>query len=214
VNGDLWPWLALAGLGAYHGINPGMGWLFAVALGLHRGSRRVVLMALLPIALGHALSIALVAGLVIALGVVLDAHLIQAIGGVVLIGWAIWHQLYGSRHRVRFGMKVGMAGLAAWSFLMAGAHGAGLMLVPVLIPLCLAQTPGRELVASGSAIALAAIGVHTAAMLIVTGLIAIVVYEWVGVAILRRGWFNLDRLWTIALVATGLILLLAAGHGA
>jgi hypothetical protein len=215
--GDLWPWLALAGLGAYHGINPGMGWLFAVALGLHRGSRRVVLLSLIPIALGHALSIAVVAALVIALGVVLHVHWIQAIGGVVLIGWAIWHHLYGHRHRVRFGMKVGLAGLGAWSFLMASAHGAGLMLVPVLIPLGLGSMHGahaHEPVAAGAAVALAAIGVHTAAMLATTAAIAIVVYGWVGVAILRRGWFNLDRLWTVALVATGLILLLAAGHGA
>jgi hypothetical protein len=214
VSGDLWPWLALAGLGAYHGINPGMGWLFAVALGLHRSSRRVVLVSLIPIALGHALSIAVVAALVMALGVVLHLHWIQAIGGIALIGWAIWHHLYGHRHRVRFGMTVGMAGLAAWSFLMASAHGAGLMLVPVLIPMGVGAHDGHAPVSSGAATALAAIGVHTAAMLAVTALIAMVVYEWVGVAVLRRGWLNLDLLWTGALVAAGVILLLAAGHGA
>jgi hypothetical protein len=204
---EFWPWLALAGLGAFHGLNPAMGWLFAVALGLHRASRAVVLWALLPIAIGHALSIALVALAVVALGLVVDQRAVRIIAGALLIGWALYHSLWGSRHRVRVGMQTGMAGLALWSFLMAGAHGAGLMLVPVLIPLCLAAAPGRELTAAGSLeISLAAVAVHTLAMLVVTGAIAVLVYDWLGVAILRRGWINLDLLWTIALVATGLIL--------
>jgi len=207
VTGAWWPWLALAGLGAFHGINPAMGWLFAVALGLHRGGRAVVLEALVPIALGHALSIAVVALAVVALGFVVDPDVVHKLAGGLLIGWAIWHQLYGSRHRARFGMQTGMAGLAAWSFLMASAHGAGLMLVPVLIPLCLAASPARELTASGSLeVALAAVAVHTAALLLVTGAVALAVYDWVGVAILRRAWINLDLLWSAALVATGLIL--------
>ena len=201
-----WPWLALAGLGAFHGINPAMGWLFAVALGLHRRSRAVVLEALFPIALGHALAILAVALAVVLLGVVIDQRAIRIGAGVLLIGWAAYHTLYGARHRVRFGMQVGMLGLGAWSFLMASAHGAGLMLVPVLIPLCLAASPARELSAGGSAIALAAVGVHTLAMLATTGIIALVVYQWIGLGFLRRGWINLDLIWTIALVATGLIL--------
>ncbi len=204
---DYWPWLALAGLGAYHGLNPAMGWLFAVALGLHRGSRAVVLEALLPMALGHAFSVMLVAGAVVALGLVIDQRALRALAGALLIGWAIYHSLYGSRHRVRVGMQAGFLGLGLWSFLMASAHGAGLMLVPVLIPLCLATSSAGELTAGGSlSVALAAIGVHTLALLAVTGTIALVVYEWLGVAILRRGWINLDLLWTAALVATGLIL--------
>ena len=204
---DLWPWLALAGLGAFHGINPAMGWLFAVALGLHRDSRAVVLKALVPIALGHAVSIAVVALAVVALGLVIDQGLVRALAGTLLIAWALYHSLFGSRHRVRVGMRTGMAGLALWSFLMASAHGAGLMLIPVLLPLCLAATPGGELTAGGSiAVSLAAVAVHTLAMLFVTGAIAVLVYQWVGVAILRRGWINLDLLWTVALVATGLIL--------
>jgi hypothetical protein len=208
VSGS-WPWLALAGLGAFHGINPAMGWLFAVALGLHRRSRAVVVLALIPIAIGHALAILAVALAVILLGVVVDQRAIRIGAGVLLIGWAAYHRLYGARHRVRFGMQVGMLGLGAWSFLMASAHGAGLMLVPVLIPLCLAASPAQELSAAGSAIALAAVGVHTLAMLATTGIIAMVVYQWFGVGFLRRGWINLDLIWTIALVATGLILLVA-----
>jgi hypothetical protein len=208
---ELWPWLALAGLGAFHGVNPAMGWLFAVALGLHRHSRAVVLEALIAIAIGHALAILAVALAVVLLGMVVDQRLIRIAAGSLLIGWAAYRTLYGSRHRVRFGMQVGMLGLGAWSFLMASAHGAGLMLVPVLIPLCLAASPAQELSAAGSVpITLAAVGVHTLAMLATTGTIAVVVYQWFGVAFLRRGWVNLDLIWTIALVATGLILLLVA----
>jgi hypothetical protein len=204
----LWPWLTLAGLGAFHGINPAMGWLFAVALGLHRGSRAVVLSALLPIAVGHALATALVALAVVLLGIVVDQRAVRIAAGLLLLGWALWHTLYGARHRPRFGMQVGMLGLGAWSFLMAATHGAGLMLVPVLIPLCLAASPAQELTAAGSLpIALAAVAVHTGAMLVTTGIIALAVYEWFGVAFLRRGWINLDWLWTAALVITGVILL-------
>jgi hypothetical protein len=207
---ELWPWLALAGLGAFHGVNPAMGWLFAVALGLHRHSRTVVLSALLPIAIGHALAILAVALAVVLLGIVVDQGTIRLGGGALLIGWAAYHTLYGSRHRVRFGMQVGMLGLGAWSFLMATAHGAGLMLVPVLIPLCLAAAPAQELTAAGSLpVTLAAVGVHTLAMLATTGVIALAVYEWFGLAFLRKGWINLDLVWTIALVATGLILFVA-----
>ena len=204
----LWPWLTLAGLGAFHGINPAMGWLFAVALGLHRRSRAVVLTALVPIALGHALAVAAVALAVVLLGVVVDQRALRIAAGTLLIAWALYHWLYGARHRLRFGMQTGLLGLAAWSFLMAMSHGAGLMLVPVLIPLCLAAAPAQELTAAGSLpIALAAVGVHTSAMLATTGAIALAVYQWFGVAFLRRGWLNLDRLWSAALVITGLILL-------
>lgn len=206
---ETWPWVALAGLGMYHGLNPAMGWLFAVALGLHRRSRAVVLQSLVPIALGHALSIAIVATSIAAVGLLFDLTAIRALAGLVLVLWALYHLLYASRHRARVGMQTGFAGLVLWSFLMAGAHGAGLMLVPALIPLCLSANAASALGGSGSLpIALAAVGVHTAAMLAVTGAIAIVVYEWVGVAFLRRGWINLDLLWTAALLTTGFILLI------
>jgi hypothetical protein len=206
--GDTWPWLALAGLGAFHGVNPAMGWLFATALGMHQRRRSVVLLSLVPLALGHALSILLVAGGVVLLGLVVDLELVRRMAGLLLLGWAAWHWRYGSRHRFTVGMQAGFGGLAIWSFLMATAHGAGLMLVPALIPLCLAATPGSELVAAGSLpIVLAAVGVHTAAMLVVTGGIAVLVYEWLDVAFLRKGWINLDLLWSAALVVTGAILL-------
>ena len=202
------PWLALAGLGAFHGINPAMGWLFAVALGLHRRSQKAVIGALPPIALGHALSIMIVAGAAVALGEIFQGRWIYRACGLALIGWAIWHQLYGHRHRVRVGMTAGFAGLALWSFLMATAHGAGLMILPVIMPLCLGASPLRDIDASSSAaVTLAAVGVHTVAMLAVMGLIAVTVYRWVGLAILRTAWVNFDLLWTAALVVTGLVLL-------
>jgi hypothetical protein len=209
VPDDLAPWLALAGLGAFHGINPAMGWLFAVALGLHRGSRAVVWVSLVPIAIGHMLSVAAVVLLVIAFGMVVSARWIEIAGGLILLGWAAWLWRRGHHRRVRIGMTTGMTGLMLWSFLMATGHGAGLMLVPVVLPLCMAASPGAELTASGALpVALAALAIHTASMLAVTGAIAGAVYEWVGLAFLRRGWLNLDRLWTIALAVAGLILLL------
>lgn len=199
-----WPWLALAGLGLFHGLNPAMGWLFAVALGLHRGSRWVVLGALPPIALGHALSIGLVAIAVLTLGTVVDLGMVRVAGGVLLVAWAIYHWLYGHRHRVRVGMTAGFAGLALWSFLMASAHGAGLMLVPALIPLCQAE-PVRD--AGPLALSLAATAAHTGAMLAATGAIALLVYDLVGLEVLRRGWINFDLVWDVMLLATGALLI-------
>jgi hypothetical protein len=203
---NIWPWVALAALGAFHGINPAMGWLFAVALGLHRHSRNVVLTSLVPLALGHLASASLVALAFVWLGLVADAQLVRLIAGLLLIGWAIYHYFYGHRHRVRVGLTTGMVGLALWSFLMATAHGAGLMLVPVLMPLCRAVAAGGD---SPFPIAVAGLAVHTAAMLAVTGLIAIVVYEWIGLAFLRHAWFNLDLVWSAALFAAGLVVLFA-----
>jgi hypothetical protein len=202
------PWLVLAGLGAFHGLNPAMGWLFAVALGMHRKSRKVVLMSLLPIALGHTASIAVVAIAVVALGMLIDQRWLEVAAGIMLLGWAAYHAAYGHRHRVRIGMTTGMAGLGLWSFLMATAHGAGLMLVPVLVPLCLSATPAGELTAAGSLpIAMAAIGVHMAAMLTVILAIAVLVYEWLDLSFLRRGWINFDWLWIAALAITGVLLI-------
>ena len=208
---EYWPWLVLAGLGAFHGLNPAMGWLFAVALALHRNSGVIIVRALPAIALGHAASIVLVAGAVLLAGIALQAHALLAVSGILLIGWAIYHQLYGHRHRVRIGMRTGLAGLALWSFLMATAHGAGLMALPALIPLCLADSPLGGIAAKESAVtALAAVGVHTAAMLVVTGAIAVAVHEWLGLAILRRAWINFDLIWTVGLTLAGVILLLSA----
>lgn len=206
----LWPWLTLAGLGLFHGLNPAMGWLFAVALGLHRGGRRTVLLALPPIALGHALAVLLVVLAALALGTVLDPSLVRRGAGLLLIGWALWHARYGHRHRVRFGMRVGLFGLAAWSFLMATAHGAGLMLIPLLEPLGVSAHEAHHHGSAAGALGSAALAVlvHSAATLAATGLAAVLVHDWLGVAVLRWSWINLDLLWVAALIAAGLLLLL------
>jgi hypothetical protein len=202
-----WPWLTFAGLGVFHGLDPAMGWLFAVALGLHRRSRAAVLLALPPMAVGHALSIWLVAASVMGLGVVVSTASVRVIAGAILVIWAGYHWCYGHRHRVRVGMTVGAAGLVIWSFLMATAHGAGLMLVPALVPLCASMpaTGGESLL-----VPLAAAAVHTLTMLAVTGMVALAVYEWFGLAFLRRGWINFDLMWTGALIVTGLMLIITA----
>ncbi|HEX2137204.1 MAG TPA: hypothetical protein VHG30_15095 [Microvirga sp.] len=205
---DVWPWLALAGLGAYHGLNPAMGWLFAVALGLHRGSRRIVLLSLAPLAVGHAAAVATVLVAVVASGTVLDARILSRAAGAVLIAWAAWHVVAGHRRRVRVGMQTGLAGLALWSFLMAGSHGAGLMLVPAVVSLCSPGGASGEFMTSGPfGVAFLALGIHTGAMLVTVAATAVVVYEWAGIDFLRRGWINLDLLWSIALAGSGVILL-------
>jgi hypothetical protein len=204
---EAWPWLMLAGLGAFHGLNPAMGWLFSVALGLHRGSRRVVWLSLLPIGLGHALSVAAVAALFVLVGGMVDGPVVRIAAGIVLIAWALYHWRFGSRHRVRVGLQAGLIGLGVWSFLMATAHGAGLMLWPALMPLCF---PSGRSAAAGDPMLTAAlgVGVHTLAIVVVTGTIAIAVYEWIGLEVLKRAWINLDIVWTLALIAAGACLLL------
>lgn len=207
MTSSLAPWLAIAGLGAFHGLNPAMGWLFAVALGMHRKSRATVLVSMGPIVLGHALAVAAVLAAVLAFGTVVDHGQLGWLAGVVLIGWAAWHLAYGHRRRVRIGMRTGFLGLAIWSLLMATAHGAGLMLLPVVIPLCLSGTPATGITAPASVgTALAAVGVHTGAMLAVIAIISVTVYEWLGLEFLRRSWINLDYLWSAALVASGALL--------
>jgi hypothetical protein len=211
---ELWPWLALAGFGAFHGLNPAMGWLFAVALGMHRQNRAVMFQALPAIALGHGLSIISIAGLILFTGVMISQRLVTVGAGLLLIGWAVHHQLFGHRHRVRVGLQTGLAGLVLWSFLMATAHGAGVMVLPALMPLCLSASPLKDITAQGSAMAvLAGAAFHTGVMLAVTGTIAVVIYDWIGLGILRKAWINIDAIWTIALAAMGITLLATAKLG-
>ena len=208
---ETWPWFAVAGLGALHGLNPGMGWLFAVALGLHRQRRSVVYVSLLPIAAGHAISIVIVAGLLAATDYLVAPRLAGIGTGLLLIGWALYHWGFGHRHRVRFGLQVGLFGLAAWSFLMATAHGAGLMLWPALVPLCGSQSITSIGLNGSWAAALAGVGLHSAAMLATIAVVAALIYEWFGLAVLRSAWVNVDLVWTLALGATGAALLVASG---
>jgi len=205
VPAEFW---TFAGLGAFHGLNPAMGWLFAVALGLHRQSRTIVMAALLPIALGHAASIAAVAGMLALVGYLVPNNLVRIGSGLLLIGWGAYHWRFGHRHRVRFGMQVGLWGLAVWSFLMATVHGAGLMLWPALMHTCQVDTGGGAAGFSGPLTAtLAGVGIHTLAMLTTTAIIASLVYAWLGLGLLRRAWLNVDALWVASLAAIGTLLL-------
>jgi len=210
-----WGWGSLALLGAYHGLNPAMGWLFAVALGMQERSGRAVLAALPPIALGHALSIALtVAVLALGYAALPPLWLARSVAGL-LIGFGVW-KLVRPRHPRWVGMRVGFGDLTAWSFLMATAHGAGLMLLPVFL-LGSAAIPAHQ---HGHALAeaapwltsaplwAAAVGVHTLTMLAVSATIALLVYYKVGLAALRRAWLDLDRVWAVAIIASGTVLLL------
>ena len=213
---ELWPWILLILLGVHHGINPGMGWLFAVTLGLQERSRAAVVRAFVPIALGHAASIAVV--------VALSPVLLRWAGAGVRIAYGLSKLIVPMSCPRWVGMRVGFKDLAAWSFIMASAHGAGLMLVPVLLELSgtMQEMEHRAHAAHehwGHGVHLfltdpaaladfAAVGLHTVAMFAVMAAVALVVYEKLGVMILKRTWFNLDLLWAGALVGAGVITLM------
>jgi hypothetical protein len=214
------PWLSLALLGAYHGLNPGMGWLFAVALGLQERSRAAVIRAFGPIALGHAASVGAIVALVAAAQAALDATMLRFVAAGALLIFGLYKLLAPLSHPRWVGMRVNARDLATWSFLMASAHGAGLMLVPFVLRLPPEAVPPAghsahaEHMAMVSAAAemtaaeLAAVGVHSLAMFVVMAAVALVVFEKVGLAILRRAWLNLDRVWAGALIGAGLLTLL------
>ena len=200
-------WLMLL-LGAYHGLNPGMGWLFAVALGLQEGKGSAVAKALVPIALGHAVAIGIVVLAAVFLGMALPLLVIRYSVAVLLVGLGIYG-LVRHRHPRWVRMQVGFRDLTVWSFLMASAHGAGLMVLPVLLGSstveAASQMAGHHHMAAGASplAGILATVVHTTAYLSVTGLIAWVVYRKFGLALLRKAWFNFDLVWGGALVATG-----------
>jgi hypothetical protein len=191
-------WATLFLLGAYHGVNPGMGWLFAVALGMQEKSPRAVIRSLAPIALGHAFAIGaavLLAGLAHA---VLPLNYVKIAVAAALVGLGLY-RIIRSRHLRWSRMQVGFRGLTAWSFLMASAHGAGLMALPVVMHL----TAGRHTHAGMQGIQ--ATLIHTAGYLAVTAIVALTVYQKLGLALLRTAWLNLDLVWAVALIATGCI---------
>lgn len=210
-----WPWLAVAALGAYHGVDPSMGWLFAVALGLQERRRGEVVAALLPIAAGHLLSVGLVVALI---AYAIDAQwwIIRPIGAVALIAFGLFRFVWPRAHPRWVAMRVNARDLVAWSFLMATAHGAGLMLFPILMDIQTASMAHHHVMmhmthpmpavahgALGFAQALMVVTLHTSAMLLAMGAAALIVYEWVGLKILRSAWINLDTIWAGALVAAG-----------
>ena len=205
MSNVVWPWAALVLLGAYHGLNPGMGWLFAVARGLQEKRRRAVLGSLLPIAVGHEASIVVVVIAVSLTEQFVPPFFVRLLAALVLVSFGVYKMARPRSHPGGFGMRVGPAGLAAWSFLMSSAHGAGLMLAPVLLGLPVYAT--YHSLSEISVQAAAAASLHVAAMLLVMGLVSVIVYEKVGLGVLRRGWFNLDLAWSFVLIASGAVTL-------
>lgn len=205
-------WAALLALGAVHGVNPAMGWLFAVALGLQEEDRRRVWSALGPLALGHALAVAAAVAAAVLLGRLVPLEALRWAVAATLLAFGVAH-LVRHRHPARGGMQVDWRDLTLWSFLMASAHGAGLMVVPFVLDATVAGAVDTLPPAAGPLAGLppeplaglAATALHTGAYLFVTGLVAVVVYEKVGLRLLRKAWINLDLLWAGALIATAVL---------
>jgi hypothetical protein len=207
----------LLALGAAHGVNPAMGWLFAVSLGLQEQRRSAICRALLPLALGHALAIGAAVSVAATLGIIVPIPVLKALAAAALLGFGVWHLTRNWHPRLR-GMRVGVGDLAAWSFLMASAHGAGLMVVPWVLSGSgavgahdhHAENLGHALAAGLPHIpsaGLMATVVHTVGYLAVAGAIAFVVYEKLGLRLLRKAWVNLNLIWAGALVVTAVLTL-------
>jgi len=209
-----WPWLVLALLGAYHGLNPAMGWLFALSLGLQEKRRSAVIAALLPIALGHAAAIAVA---------ILLLRLLQNFLAMNILKWSVaailfalgGYRLLRTSHPRGAGMRVGKKDLLVWSFLMASAHGAGLMLMPVLLSQPMrAMPPGMTMAHESlpASVIVLAVLIHTASMLAIAGVLALFffeTYEKLGLRLLQRAWFNFDLLWAVALLVAAFATLLS-----
>ncbi len=206
---DSWPWAALAVLGAYHGVNPAMGWLFALARGVQEQRRSTVLRSLLPIAVGHETSIAVVVTLVAIAQVTIAPKMLPLLAAAALVAFGALSLWRRRTHPRGTGMRVGTVGLAAWSFLMSSAHGAGLMLVPLLLqlPVSAGGPHDARLLLGPFAPGLLAASLHTATMLLVMGIVALIVYERLGLRFLRRAWYNLDLVWAVTLVTAGVVTL-------
>ena len=211
---DLWPWILLGLLGAYHGLNPAMGWLFAVALGMQERDRRAVSRALPAIAIGHEASILVIAVLVLGLGLITDPSVLHLGAGVALIAFGLFRFIKPRAH-FRWVMRgnVGRRELAGWSFLMSTAHGAGLMVAPVLIGAGAVDSAAASdhaisaVQANGLSIPGSVLGItlHVAAMLAVMWVVALMVYDHVGVSVLKKAWINLDAVWAGAFVLAGVL---------
>jgi len=164
-----------------------------------------------PIALGHEASIGLVAALLALAQMVAAAELLRPVSAVVLIGFGIFKLARSRWHPRWVGMRVNARDLVVWSFLMSSAHGAGLMLVPVLlglpVPAAAADLPTIGLAGQTLLQDAAAVVVHTAAMLVVMGVVALLVYDKLGVDVLRRAWLNVDLVWAVAVLAAGVVTL-------
>lgn len=205
-----WSWAGLLALGAFHGVNPGMGWLFAVALGMQERRRAAVYRAMLPLALGHALAIAAAVTLAMLAGAVVPLRAIQWGVGLVLLALGM-SRFFRHGHPRWVGMQVGLKDLTVWSFLMASAHGAGLMVLPLVLGGAVATHGMHHHAAhAGAWSATWATLIHSAGYLAVSAVIGLIVFEKLGVGLLRKAWINLDLVWAIALVVTSVATLVMA----
>ena len=205
--------LAVAALGAYHGANPAMGWLFAVSLGMQDGSRRSVVRALPAIAIGHELAVVLVAAVVSVLGLLADPALLQVGAATALIGFGTFRFLRPRWHPRWTRMRVRGRELVLWSFLMSSAHGAGLMVAPLLIAGAATGSHQHDLFSTANldlSEAALLVTVHAAVMIAVTSAIAFGVYSRFSTQLLRRIWPNTDGVWAAAFVVSGTFALLTA----
>jgi hypothetical protein len=196
----------LLGMGAFHGINPGMGWLFAVALGMQEQSRAAVWKALLPLGAGHALAVAAAISIAVVLGAVLPLRELRWPVAIFLVALGV-SRIVRHRHFRWVGMRVGMGGLMLWSFLMASAHGAGLMVVPVFLAMAMpgSMPTTHTMITPAPTTAIFASLLHAFGYLAVTAAVAILVFEKLGLGLLRKAWLNLDVIWAVALIATGVL---------
>lgn len=220
IDLPLGPALAMAGLGAFHGLNPAMGWLFAVALGLQERQRRAVWRALAALTSGHLLAIGAAIAAVGLFGALIPDAVVRGVVAASLVGLGAARLVRARHPRAGGGMRVGFAGLTAWSFLMASAHGAGLMVLPFVMGAPAATSAhvhdaahaahhAAHAVSPAAMSGLAATLLHGAGYLVATALTAWIVYEKLGLGLLRRAWVNLDVLWAAALVGAGLLALVA-----
>jgi hypothetical protein len=201
-------WLAVLASGLYHGLNPAMGWPLAVSSGLMQRRARALGGALLYLAAGHVLAMLAVMMPFAMLAVLLAwQREIQAGASVLVIGFGVW--LLIQRRHPRLLARIPPSRLALWSFAVAIAHGAGLMLVPVYLGLCRsygmdhAHRAAQTLIDANLQMALLVSAVHAAAMMAAGGLLAWLVYRYLGLKFVSRSWFNLDTVWAVSLVLVG-----------
>jgi hypothetical protein len=208
-------WWAVIGLGAFHGLNPGMGWPLSVSAALMTHRTSALFSALGLLAIGHFLAMTIVLLPFSAMTALVHWQRELQIGaGALVLSAGLFLMLY--RRHPRFLARVSPQRLALWSFLAALAHGAGFMLLPIYLGLCGLDAFGAggqaatELMASNALAALGVAFVHTGAMVFAGGVVAAAIYKLMGLKFLTRGWFNLDLLWAMSLVLVGLLGLLTA----
>ncbi len=203
IHPDAWnTWLLMIAFGAYHGLNPGMGWLFALSRGLQQRSEREIWISLLPISAGHAASIVPAAVLILMGGHFFSLKLLRLLTAGVLVAFGIYKLFTYYRHPRWVGMRVGIRDLFAWSFLMAVAHGAGLMVAPTLLEIVGISHSDPTRLTAGSGLGLA-LGLHTLSMLLISACVALIVFRKLGLSVLRKSWINFDLIWAAALLTVG-----------